>query len=131
MDINAIVSFIGAKLGIGSAAAILVFLAAVAVDDVLGYLLALKLKQYDSHKLGSFLESQLGTKRFLVVLGSVVAAVAGVIASPLGPNYLPLLIKAALAVAIIGSLANLAALISDIKAKVIALAVSRALPGAG
>jgi hypothetical protein len=62
-----------AVLALGSSP-LVVFAAAVIVDDLLGVALAVKTKTFDAKKLPSFLESQFGTKEFLVVAAAAFAA---------------------------------------------------------
>ena len=50
------------------------FVVAVALDNALGILNAIKAKSFDVHKLASFLSSQFGTKQALALGGLVVAA---------------------------------------------------------
>ena len=65
---------IGSALQAVGLSPLVAFVAAVVVDDVFGIALALKAKTFDLKKLPSFLESQFGTKEFLVVATAAVAA---------------------------------------------------------
>ena len=50
------------------------FVVAVAIDNFVGVVAAVKAKTFDPHKLPSFLSSQFGTKQALALGGLIVAA---------------------------------------------------------
>ncbi len=120
MDLNVLLVSLTADLGIGAAGAIILFAITVGLDNILGVLNAIKDKTFELAKLGSFLESQYGTVRALIVLGAVASAVVAAVADTLvaGPTTAALLITAAenvaLSVAIVGSLAQFAPVGKDV-----------------
>jgi hypothetical protein len=120
MDLNALLASLTSDLGLGAAGAIVLFALTVGLDNVLGVLNAIKDKTFQLAKLGSFLESQYGTVRALVVLGAVASAVVAAIADTLvaGPATVTTLLTAsenvALSVAIVGSLAQFAPVARDV-----------------
>jgi hypothetical protein len=70
-DLNAIMPWLVASAGTAVGA----FILAVLADDILGIVLAVKAGKFDWNRLPSFLESELGTKAALALLGLVVTAV--------------------------------------------------------
>lgn len=127
MDLSALFAFLVNNLGFGAAGGIIIFAATVILDDLAGVALAEKLGKFDRAKLGSFLESEVGTRRALVVAGSVAAGVLAALASAQLAHTslaqaLQLMEDAALALAIVGSGANFASVAGDLKDKLMALA---------
>ena len=54
--------------------AVVAFVVAVAIDNFVGVVAAVKAKSFDTHKLPSFLASQFGTKEALALGGLIVTA---------------------------------------------------------
>jgi hypothetical protein len=92
-----------------------VFLGAVAIDNVVGILQAVRTKTFDLHKLPSFLASQFGTKAFLVVAAAAYAAYAA------GSSVH----DAALAVVAAGGFALTLAVVKDIFQKITVLVTGK------
>jgi hypothetical protein len=127
MDFNAILTAVVGYLGLGAAGTIIAFGIAVAADNVLGVLKA-KLKDHNFawKELGSFLESQFGTKKAAVVLVAVIAAVgsavfAQVLAGAPEATLIQVAETVALSTAIAGSVAQFAAVAADVIDKAKAL----------
>lgn len=109
-------------LAIFAGTAIGSFILAVGLDIIFGIALAFKQHTFDPHKLGSFLESQLGTQRAAALLGLVAAAVMTAIASALvnggiTQQALQGVADAALAAATAGASAMLVSVLADILSK--------------
>ncbi len=120
LDFNAIAHALAAAVP----PAIVSFIALVALDNLLGIANAVRSKTFDLHKLGSFLESQLGTKRLLVVVGAAGVAVVGALLPNMGKplNDVARAVQdAALATLLAGALANAAAVADDCRLKVLLL----------
>lgn len=134
MDFNALLAVLIQDLGVGAAGAVILFGIGVAVDNVAGVLLA-KIKGHDENgvpetfawnKLGSFLESQFGTKKAAIVLAAVASAVAvafmgQVLAGANQQTLLQVVETVALSTAVAGATAQFAAVAADAVAKIRAL----------
>jgi hypothetical protein len=99
------------------------FVIAVALDDLAGIVLAVRQHKFDVHKLGSFLESQFGTKRAIALLGLVAAAVTTALGSALvhgglTQTALQGIADAALAAATAGAASMLLSVLADLYSKV-------------
>ena len=120
LDFNAIAR----ALAVAVPPAIIAFVLLVALDNLLGIANAVKGKSFDLHKLGSFLESQLGTKRLVVVISAagvaVIAALLPNLNKPLS-DIIHAVQDAALAALLAGVGANAAAVADDCRLKLLAL----------
>lgn len=122
-----------APLAVIAGSAIGTFAIAVTLDDLAGIVVAVKLKTFDVHKLGSFLESQYGTKRAIALGGLVVAAVTTAVGSVLlsgglTQSALQAIADAAFAAATTGAAAMLLSVLADLFGKVGQLTGSPAPP---
>jgi len=116
-------SSILAPLAVFAGSAIGTFVIAVGLDDLAGVLLALKEHKFDVHKLGSFLESQFGTRRAVALAGIVSTAITAAVGSALlhgglTQAALQAIADAALAAASAGAAAMVLSVIADIFDKV-------------
>jgi len=98
------------------------FVVMVIVDDVAGVALALKTHSFDAHKLGSFLESQFGTRRALALLGLVATAAITAVGSALAhggltQSALQTIADATLTAATVGAGTMLVSVVADVAAK--------------
>lgn len=123
-------------LAIAASSTVGTFVVLVGVDDVLGVVLALKTHTFDLHKLGSFLESQFGTRRAIALAGTVAtaaisAAGAALIHGGLTQSALQGIADAALAAATAGAAAQLLAVVSDLAAKLQAIVGGAPAPAPG
>lgn len=113
MDIGSVLQAIGLS-------PLVAFVVAVVIDDAFGIALAVKSKTFDLKKLPSFLESQFGTKEFLVVATAAVAAYLS------GGDVK----AAATAVVVAGGAALLLSVLKDIYAKALAFVGKGPAPAA-